>query len=1533
YIHLGADEFDWVDAGVTYANYVQWVADTEAIINARGKTAMGWNPAVEGYSTSGDSVLQVWSDQANGGVNYMKADWFDDGRKMLLSPTTYTYYDYAFQSSTAYNWDPSNLTVSGKNLQTMGMQDADVLGIEGCMWGVAVTGAAGYQFAIYPNAAATLEKAWSPKASTTGTSALTSFNERLGALGDRWQFAGWNFDTESGVPWKVRGSGAALTLDSAKAVTGEIAALASPGTGIGSYTATVDWGDGSAIETATISGSDASGKQGRTLLRVSGSHTYPADQEYTGTVTFKQGANTYPIEFTVTPQEPQPVVGVDLKPFFNVVGSIEPGTSPNTLTILAGWPGYGYSATSLEVDGGLAPGGLFTWDGIDFTWPAGLGVVSAAYPDGEPNAVQAAGQVIPLSGKISRIGFLTANSGAVNNAAFTVKYTDGTSETRYASFVSGWNRPVSEAGPPLKAGFAACSKGRIIPDGTLSNPTGEVNCVSYAAIEVTGSKEVESITLPVNNVLNIWAIGTLPVRELIATDDANAVWSPLNWFHAADGSYAQSNAPGAYVRVAFTGTSLGLRLAQAGSGRVSVFVDGSAMPVSQTLAAGDVVLASGLSDASASSPHTAVIYISYLDGSRWSASLNGSAKISGFLLDAGESLVSLAGTALEASGKSIAVFGDSITEGYYADDSSASASAQNTQYDGYASVLGRALGVEYAQIGFNGQGWSVDGQATAPFVTLSGDADTASSTWRNYWSGESRLDSSGQFIGSQPDAVFVAHGVNDAYQDNATSSTTRVGQVAAKVKAWLEAVRQAAPNAALYVLVPFISGDPDGTNSSGTWDENQAVKAELAAGVTAYQAAHPTDDNVWLMDLGVEGFQAVSGVNAHDYFHPNHTGHQLVGTMIADLLQPAAPTPTATPGPNKAEITWDAVPYASGYTVQYRKSGETSWTTVEVEQNETSATVGALAAGSYEFTLQVHTALFDSPTSATVSAVVADPAVSTAGLAGLVSAAEALGDVSDVFTAASVQVLSDALAAGKAVLAKDPAVVSQAEVDSAVAGLNAALAGLTPDTSALEAAQQALADKQAALTQAQADLADAQADLAAALAAIDSQADDFQAQIDVLTQQAAAAAAAATAANARADAAEAAAATAEALADSLQDALDAKTAALNDAVAQLNAKTAELNQAKADLQAALDELDSTSASYAQQVADLQGQIGDLEDQVDALEIQVNGLEADVAQAAVDAANAAIAAQAAQEAAVQAALVAAEAEKTQALAHAAQEAAAALQAAADQAAQDKADALAQAEAQKQAELAAAEAQKQAELAAAEQAKAAALAQAAQEKAEALAKAEADAKTAADKAAELEQAIADATQAGKESVNVPNPVAKVVAVKVKLAQKTVTLVKGKTFTVPTGVYYSNGHPSYRGVEASWKSSNPLVASVREDGKITALKAGKATITATAKNAGGKTVTAKIKVTVVKAKPKAKAAKIVAKVPKTMTLGQVFYINAKYTSAKAAGVKIKYASSKFSIVSVDKAGRLKAGKKGTDVITIKAGKVTKKYKITVK
>jgi hypothetical protein len=178
------------------------------------------------------------------------------------------------------------------------------------------------------------------------------------------------------------------------------------------------------------------------------------------------------------------------------------------------------------------------------------------------------------------------------------------------------------------------------------------------------------------------------------------------------------------------------------------------------------------------------------------------------------------------------------------------------------------------------------------------------------------------------------------------------------------------------------------------------------------------------------------------------------------------------------------------------------------------------------------------------------------------------------------------------------------------------------------------------------------------------------------------------------------------------------------------------------------------------------------------------------------------------------------------------------------------------------------------------------------------------------------------------------AQVAATKVKLHQPNLTLVKGKSYRVVAGVYYTGAYPSYNGGALTWKSSNPKVAKVRTDGKITALKAGKVKITATAKkkSANGKAVKATLTLTVVKKKPKAKVKKVSSSVPKSMTVGQVKYLTPKY-QGKAAAVKVTYKTTKYSIVSVDKAGRLTAVKKGVDWVVIKAGKRTAKYKVTVR
>ena len=94
----------------------------------------------------------------------------------------------------------------------------------------------------------------------------------------------------------------------------------------------------------------------------------------------------------------------------------------------------------------------------------------------------------------------------------------------------------------------------------------------------------------------------------------------------------------------------------------------------------------------------------------------------------------------------------------------------------------------------------------------------------------------------------------------------------------------------------------------------------------------------------------------------------------------------------------------------------------------------------------------------------------------------------------------------------------------------------------------------------------------------------------------------------------------------------------------------------------------------------------------------------------------------------------------------------------------------------------------------------------------------------------------------------------------------------------------------------------------------------------------VSATIKVTVVKSKPKAKVTKVSASVPNIMQVNKYAYITGKYTSSKATGVKVKYNSSKPSVVAVDRAGRLVAKSTGTAKIKVSAAGKSKAYKVKV-
>ncbi|MDR3070895.1 MAG: Ig-like domain-containing protein, partial [Propionibacteriaceae bacterium] len=170
------------------------------------------------------------------------------------------------------------------------------------------------------------------------------------------------------------------------------------------------------------------------------------------------------------------------------------------------------------------------------------------------------------------------------------------------------------------------------------------------------------------------------------------------------------------------------------------------------------------------------------------------------------------------------------------------------------------------------------------------------------------------------------------------------------------------------------------------------------------------------------------------------------------------------------------------------------------------------------------------------------------------------------------------------------------------------------------------------------------------------------------------------------------------------------------------------------------------------------------------------------------------------------------------------------------------------------------------------------------------------------------------------------------RVKLNQSQLSLVKGKNLTLNEAVYYSNSHSAWA-AKVVWKSSNTKVATVDRNGKVTAKKAGSATITVTTVDSdkAGRKLSASVKVSVVKKKVKVKS--VSASVPKSLKKGQTVYVTGKYSSSKATGVKVSYKSSKPSVVEADSVGRLMAKGKGTAKVTVKAGGKSKTYTIKVK
>jgi hexosaminidase len=351
--HIGGDE------SISGQPYIDFIKKIEGFVMDHDKRMVGWTPLpMAGLDSS--SVHQYWRDQSY----ESQPEWWSNDNQVILTPTSKVYLDYpypGFNSESTHNWDPTSVIDDylGVSLQSLGLRDANVIGIEGAAWGENnPAGVLDVEHKVFPRLAALLDLAWSPQERTQDTD---SFLERLAVQGSRWQFGGTNFWPDHTVSWTTTAAGSlhqsADTAETANEATGyeidgSVATIASPVGTLGQYSATIEWGDGTS-STGVITGTTGSGKRGNTLYEVTGAHSYVDATDQTGrvVVTGPNGESfTVPllvrIEAEVPPTDPPTDPGTGTDP-----GA---GTTPGTVPGSNAAPGDDLASTGSDVVGLLA---------------------------------------------------------------------------------------------------------------------------------------------------------------------------------------------------------------------------------------------------------------------------------------------------------------------------------------------------------------------------------------------------------------------------------------------------------------------------------------------------------------------------------------------------------------------------------------------------------------------------------------------------------------------------------------------------------------------------------------------------------------------------------------------------------------------------------------------------------------------------------------------------------------------------------------------------------------------------------------------------------------------------------------------------------------------------------------------------------------------------------------------------------------------------------------------------------------------------
>jgi hexosaminidase len=196
YVHIGGDEA----SSTTASDYQYFINRVQPIVAAHGKAMIGWHDIATAPPLAASTVAQFWGTTTS---NAPLATAVAGGTKVIMSPANKTYLDMKYTRkiklgqtwaglidvNTAYDWNPGTYL--------SGVTEASVLGVEAPLWTETIVTSANIEYMAFPRLPAIAELGWSP----WSTHDLTTFKQRLGAQGPRWNVMGINYYHSTQVTW------------------------------------------------------------------------------------------------------------------------------------------------------------------------------------------------------------------------------------------------------------------------------------------------------------------------------------------------------------------------------------------------------------------------------------------------------------------------------------------------------------------------------------------------------------------------------------------------------------------------------------------------------------------------------------------------------------------------------------------------------------------------------------------------------------------------------------------------------------------------------------------------------------------------------------------------------------------------------------------------------------------------------------------------------------------------------------------------------------------------------------------------------------------------------------------------------------------------------------------------------------------------------------------------------------------------------------------------------------------------------------